>query len=201
MLRKQLPPSPKLPTMSRLPPLDPETLTSRQREVYQAILGSARHSVEGPLRAWLASPDLADRAQSLGLKCRFGSSLAGSLSELAILTVAAHWRSEFEWHAHAPLALQAGLSDAVIEALRVGSAPPFANDAEAIVHAFAAELLTQHTVSEPTFDAARTRFKDEGMVDLVGILGYYTLIAMTIAAFAIPAPAGRPIAFQTSAQP
>jgi len=104
--------------MTRLPPLDPETLSPRQREVYQAILGSARHSVEGPLRAWLASPELADRAQSLGLKCRFGSSLAPTMSELAILVVAAYWKSEFEWHAHAPLALQAGLSAAFVDAVR-----------------------------------------------------------------------------------
>lgn len=187
--------------MTRLPPLNTEMLSPRQREVYQAILGGARHSVEGPLRAWLASPDFADRAQSLGLKCRFGSSLAPSLSELAILTVAAHWKSEFEWHAHAPLALQAGLSAAVIEAVRVDSAPPFANPDESVVQAFAAELLTRHSVSQQTFNTARERFGDEGIVDLIGILGYYTLIAMTIAAFEIPAPAGRPAAFNTARHP
>ena len=185
--------------MTRLPPLDPETLSPRQREVYQAILGSARHSVEGPLRAWLASPELADRAQALGLKCRFGSSLAPSMSELAILVVATYWKSEFEWHAHAPLALQAGLSAAVVDAVRVGSAPPFAHPDESIVHAFAVELLTHHAVSQPTFNAARERFGDEGVVDLIGILGYYTLIAMTIAAFEIPAPAGSPAAFDPAA--
>jgi 4-carboxymuconolactone decarboxylase len=182
--------------MIRLPPLDPETLSPRQREVYHSILCSARHSVEGPLRAWLASPELADRAQALGLKCRFGSSLAPSLSELAILTVAAYWKSEFEWHAHAPLALQAGLSAAVIDAVRIGAAPPFAHPDESIVQAFAVELLRHHAVSQPTFNAARARFGDEGVVDLIGILGYYTLIAMTIAAFEIPAPAGRPVAFE-----
>jgi 4-carboxymuconolactone decarboxylase len=183
-------------SMNRLPPLDPETLSLRQREVYQTILNSARHSVEGPLRAWLASPEFADQAQALGQKCRFGSSLAPRLSELAILTVAAHWKSEFEWHAHAPLALQAGLSAAVVDAVRLGSAASFANRDESIVQAFAVELLTHHRVCEQTFNAARECFGDEGVVDLIGLLGYYTLIAMTIAAFEIPAAAGGPVAFE-----
>lgn len=186
--------------MTRLPNLDVSSMTARQRQIRDAVVNGPRGSLEGPLAAWLASPELADRAQSLGLFCRFESSLQPRLSELAILTVAAHWRSEFEWHAHAPIALRAGLVSAIVEAIRTGAPPPSMEPDEAAVYAFASELLSRQQVSEETFKDVRTRFGEAGTADLVGILGYYTLIAMTIAAYEIPAPAGRPAAFLNPAE-
>ena len=185
--------------MSRLAPLDPDALSPQGRQVYQAILSGARGSVEGPLRAWLASPEFADRAQSLGLKCRFSSCFPPRLSELAILVVAAHWKSQFEWHAHAAIAHEAGLPPGVIDAVRAGALPPLPEPDQAIVYAFATELLARHAVSQDTFQQARDRFGDEGIVDLIGILGYYTLIAMTIAAFDIEAPGGQSVNFSATA--
>jgi 4-carboxymuconolactone decarboxylase len=178
--------------MSRLPAIDIGTLSSEQRKVYDTIMSGPRRSVDGPLRAWLLSPEFADRAQSLGLICRFGSSLTPRLSELAILIVAAHWRSEFEWAGHSQLAIAAGLSDAAIDALRRRVEPSFTEADEAAVYRFACELLENQTISDTVFESAAQHFGLIGIVELIGILGYYTLIAMTLAAFEIPAPAGTP---------
>jgi len=181
--------------MSRLPALDVTALSPEQRKVYDTIMSGPRRSVDGPFRAWLLSPEFAERAQSLGLICRFGSSLTPRLSELAILVVAAHWKSEFEWAGHSRLALAAGLSDAVIDALRRKVEPEFTQADETAVYGFARELLENQTVSATVFETAAEHFGLNGLVDLIGILGYYTLIAMTLAAFEIPAPAGTPPAF------
>jgi 4-carboxymuconolactone decarboxylase len=181
--------------MSRLPAFDVTALSSEQRRVYDIIMSGPRRSVDGPFRAWLLSPEFAERAQSLGLICRFGSSLAPRLSELAILVVAAHWRSEFEWAGHSRLALAAGLSDAAIDALRRRVEPKFTEADEAAVYRFSRELLENQTVSATVFESAAQHFGLTGIVELIGILGYYTLIAMTLAAFEIPAPAGAPPAF------
>jgi len=114
------------------------------------------------------------------------------LSELAILIVAAHWRSEFEWAGHSQLAIAAGLSDAAIDALRRRVEPSFTEADEAAVYRFACELLENQTISDTVFESAAQHFGLIGIVELIGILGYYTLIAMTLAAFEIPAPAGTP---------
>jgi 4-carboxymuconolactone decarboxylase len=185
--------------MTRMPKWDVSSLTPRQRQIHDSVVSGPRGSLEGPLAAWLASPEFADRAQSLGLFCRFESSYPPQLSELAILTVAAHWKSEFEWHAHAPIALGAGLSPTIVEAIRTGEKPSL-DPSAAAVYAFATELLRHQQVSEATFNDLRTRFGAAGVADLVGILGYYNLIAMTIAAYEIPAPTGRSAAFIRSGE-
>lgn len=184
--------------MTRLPQFNVSTLSPAQLKVYETLIAGPRRSADGPLRAWLLSPEFADHAQSLGLVCRFGSSLAPRLSELAILVVAAHWRSEFEWSGHAQIALAAGLSASVIEAIRDGKRPAFGDPGEAAVHAFASELLLCRTVTNAAFDAAVEHIGHVGVVDLTGILGYYTLIAMTIAVFEIPPPPGSSYAFSSN---
>ena len=184
--------------MSRLPDFDVSALTPAQLRVYQTLLAGPRRSADGPLRAWLLSPEFADRAQSLGLICRFGSSLAPRLSELAILVVAAHWHSEFEWCGHSQIALAAGLPADIIEAVRVGAVPDFGEPDEAAVYAFARELLLQRAVTETTFDSTVEHVGKVGVVELTGILGYYTLIAMTIAVFDIPPPPGSSLAFSAA---
>lgn len=176
--------------MPRLAELDETRLTPDQRRIYDAIRNGPRGVVEGPLRVWLTSPGLADTAQALGAFCRYGTSLTPRLSELAILVTGAFWRSGFEWAVHAPIALKAGLSDAVVEAIRMGAEPSFTQEDEAVVHAFAREMHRDHQVSDATYARALALFGEVGVVDLVGILGYYTLISMTINAFHVPLPAG-----------
>ncbi len=176
--------------ISRPPAVDEAALTADQRRIYDDIVSGPRGIVEGPLRVWLINAGLADKAQALGAYCRYGTRLPPRLSELAILVVGAHWRSGFEWHVHAPIAIKAGVPEEVAEAIRTGAAPKL-DDAEArAVYGFATELVTRREVSEPTYRQAVSTLGLEATVDLVGILGYYTLISMTINAFHVPVPAG-----------
>ena len=182
--------------MPRIAPLDPATLTDDQRPVYDAIVAGPRGRVEGPLRVWLESPALADRAQALGAFCRYDSSLPPRLSELAIIVTGAFWRAGFEFFIHAPLAEKAGIPAVAIEAIRTGLEPAFAHDDERVVHEFTKELLTTRRVSDATYARAREILGERGVVDLVGIVGYYGLISLTINAFEVevPAPAADPFA-------
>jgi 4-carboxymuconolactone decarboxylase len=181
--------------MPRMPDLDPAKLSPEQRKVYDAILSGPRGHVVGPLKVWLQSAELADKAQALGAFCRFGTSLPPRLSELAILITGAHWQAGFEWHAHAPMGLKAGLDAAAIEAIRVGKTPNLAKPDEAAVYAFASELLKTRKVSDATYSRAVAALGERGVIELVGILGYYGLISMTINAFEVPLPDGAPQPF------
>ena len=181
--------------MGRIPDLVLERLSAEQRRVYDAIVAGPRGKVVGPLRVWLESPQLAARAQELGAFCRFGTSLPPRLSELAIITVGAFWRASFEWHAHAPLAIKAGIDLAAVEALRSGSRPEFVRSDEAAVFAFARELLETRRVSEPTFARAIEELGQQSLVELVGVLGYYSLVSLTLNTFEVPLPAGAPEPF------
>jgi 4-carboxymuconolactone decarboxylase len=181
--------------MPRLPDLEPEKLSPAQRKVYDAIMSGPRGHVVGPLRVWLTSAELADRAQALGAFCRFGTSLPPRLSELGILVTGAYWRAGFEWHAHAPIGIKAGLDPAAVEAIRVGKTPNLPKADEAAVYGFAKELLETRKVSDATYRRAVSELGETAVVELVGVLGYYGLISMTINAFAVALPAGAPDPF------
>jgi 4-carboxymuconolactone decarboxylase len=174
----------------RIPEWKPEDLTRAQRKVHDAIVAGPRGKVVGPLRVWLTSPALAERAQELGAFCRFGTRLPPRLSELAILVTGAFWQAGFEWHAHAPIALKAGVAADAIEAIRTGKEPKFAQEDERAVYGFSRELWVRHRVSDTTYRRAAELLGNAGVVELVGILGYYGLISMTINAFEVPLPAG-----------
>lgn len=176
--------------MSRIAPPDPETLTPRQKEVYDAIASGPRGRVRGPLAVWLHRPDLADAAQRLGRYCRYDTSLPPRLSELAILATARVWNSEFEWAAHKPIALEAGISPRIVEAIRTGGVPAFEKDDEAVVYDFAVTLHSERKVSDALYARAVEVLGEETVVDLTGLLGYYTLISMTINVFEVPLPEG-----------
>ena len=164
--------------MTRLVPLDMDSLTTEQSEVAAAIMAGPRGGLRGPFEAWLRSPQLADRAQKLGEYCRFGSSLPKDLSELAIILAGKHWKSQYEFWAHARLAKEAGLAEEVIEAVRSGSAPPFTKDSERVVYDFVTEYFATNRVSDTTYARAIKHFGEESVVDLVGVVGYYAMIAM-----------------------
>jgi 4-carboxymuconolactone decarboxylase len=171
--------------MFRIPDIDESALSAEQKKVYDTIVAGPRGVVRGPLRIWLHSAPLAERAQELGAFCRYHSSLPPRLSELAILVTAAFWRAGYEWKVHAPQALAAGIDGAIVEAIRRNRKPRFDQADAAAVHAFARELLETRQVSEATFAEARAELGVRGLVDLVGILGYYGLISMTITAFEV----------------
>lgn len=173
--------------MPRLPILQPEDMTPAQRAVHDSIATGPRGGVRGPLALWLHRPELADRAQSLGRYCRYDSCLAPRLSELAILTTARIWDAAYEWQAHLAPARAAGLSEAIIGAVAADKAPPFAQADEEQVYSFTRELNLTRSVSDDLYARTVAELGHEGTVDLVGILGYYSLISMTIKAFEVPA--------------
>ena len=174
--------------MTRIPALLPENMTDHQKQVYDTIVSGPRGAVRGPLAVWLNRPELAESAQALGRYCRFDSSLPPRLSELAILTTARFWSSQFEWTAHKPIALNAGLSPAVIEAIRTNQEPDFEHEDEAVVYAFSKMLHNKHHIDSTLYEQAIALLGEEAIVDLTGILGYYTLISMTINVFEVPVP-------------
>lgn len=182
---------------NRLGAIDPAALSEAQKAVFHRITAGPRGAdgAQGPLLVWMRNPELADRAQALGAYCRYGSALPARLSELAILVSAAWWRAGFEWHVHAPIAAQAGVDPARIEAIRVGAPVSFDREDEAAVHRFVTELLGSRTVTDDIYAASRAVLGEAGVVDLVGIVGYYGLIAMTINAFAVSVPDGAPDPF------
>ena len=179
-----------MPPAQRLPAPDPARYTARQREVHDAIASGPRGGVRGPLAVWLHRPELAARAQELGRYCRYDSALEPRLSELAILTMARHWRAAYEWAAHEPEALKAGLSPEVVEAIRTGAQPPYGDAAERVVHAVARAVLETQEVPDALYAEAVETLGEGRLVDLVGVLGYYSLISMTLNVFRIPAPEG-----------
>ena len=180
----------------RLPVLADAAMSEDQRRVADAIKSGPRGLVQGPLLAWLHSPDLADRAQALGAFCRYGTSLPPRLSELAIITVGAYWKAGFEWFVHAPIGVAAGLDPAAVEALRTGATPQFEQEDEQAVWRFAHHLLHDRTVPDATYRTVEGLLGPAATVELVGVLGYYGLICMTINAFGVPVPPGEAEPFE-----
>ncbi|MFP7633753.1 carboxymuconolactone decarboxylase family protein [Pseudomonas veronii] len=176
--------------MNRLKPIDPNHLSDAQRPVYERIANGPRQGVRGPLAIWLHRPALAECAQALGRYCRYDTCLDPRLSELAILLMGRHWLAEYEWAAHKPFALKAGLAPHIIEAIRDDREPAFENADEALVYRFIRELHAQRAIGDGLYAEFVEQMGTDAAVDLVGIAGYYTLISMTIKVFEVPPPAG-----------
>ncbi len=176
--------------MARLAPLDLDKLTPEQKEVADAIRSGPRGGMRGPFEAWLRSPGLADTAQRLGAYCRFGTSLPGDINELAILLTGKHWKAQFEFWAHARLALQAGLDPTIIEAIRTGTTPPFTREIERVVYDVVTEYFETHRLTGPTYQRAIQLLGENGLVDLIGVVGYYGLVSMTLNIFEVGLPEG-----------
>lgn len=183
------------PKAARLPEFDRAAASAEQQAVLDEILCGPRGNLAGPFLAWIASPELAQHAQRLGAFCRYQTGLPMRLSELAILVTAAQWRAQAEWQIHYPIAVEAGVSPAVAESLLKGQRPDFADADEALIYDFAVELYGAKRVSDTTFKAAEQRFGHETIVNLVGLLGYYALVAMTLNVFAMRAGAEAPLPF------
>jgi len=176
----------------RFKPLSQEEMTEAQRKVYQDIAGGPRKGFRGPFNALLRSPELAERAQKLGEHIRFGTSLPPRLSELAILITARYWSAQYEWHAHAPHAAKGGLAASVISELQAGKRPGSMKEDEAVVHDFCSELHEKKAVSDATYKRALELFGERGVVDMIGVSGYYTLVSMVLNVARHPLPEGVP---------
>ena len=178
---------------NRTPVLDEANLTAEQSSVYEEIVAGPRGQVVGPLRVWLQSPQLADRAQKLGQFARYDSALPPALSELAILVTARIWSSGFEWSHHAPLAEQAGVAPEAVASIGCGERPDGLPKDQQAVFDYSVALHRDRAVSTTTHDRATDVLGIRAVVDLVGICGYYTLISMTINAFTVPVDTGPPL--------
>ena len=174
---------------TRIRQLERADLDEQQTRIHEAILKS-RGDINGPFRVWLNSPEFADRAQQLGELLRYHTKLDRRLTELAILITARSWDCQLEWTLHEPLALEAGVDTAVVDIIRLGQLPEFEKQDERIVYDFASELLYNRFVQDRTFSAAREELGEAGVVDLIGLIGYYGLVAMTLNACQVPLPKG-----------
>lgn len=176
----------------RLKTLTDADLDDAQRALVARIAAPPRGAVRGPYLALLHSPKLCDRMEAMGRFVRFECSVPEKLRELAILVIARRWSAQFEWFAHEKHARAAGIADQAIEAIRHGRTPAFTDPAETTVYAFVHQLSHIGRVDDHAFAAAHALLGDVGIVDLVGLVGNYTTIAMTLNAFAIDVPEGTP---------
>jgi len=170
--------------------LPKDGMTDAQKRVYDAIAGGPRGSVRGPFAVLLRSPELADRAQKLGEHLRFNSTLPPRLNEFAILINARFWGSKYEWYAHRPLALKGGLAESIADDVANGRRPAGLKDDEALVFDFCSVLHRQHFVDDALFQRAVSTLGEQGVVDLIGVSGYYTLVSMVLNVAEVPLPAG-----------
>jgi 4-carboxymuconolactone decarboxylase len=185
--------------MTRLRRLTSDDLSDEQRAVWDGITESRaagghalfeHGSLIGPFNAFVHVPEVGRRLSSLGALLRFRTSIERRLSEVAICTVGAHWRSEFEFWAHAPMAIEHGVDPAILDALRERRRPEFARDDERVVHTVAHQLLVDRRVDDATYAAALGLLGETGMVELAALVGYYCTISMILNLFEVPLPAG-----------
>ena len=178
--------------MTRIPLPSPETFTAEQQRVYEAIVAGPRGALRGPLRAALHNPELADKWQQLGELLRYRTSLPPQLKELAILVTGRHCHAQLEWHIHERMALKAGLSPDVIADVYAGRRPR-ALDADGLaIYDYAEELNRRKTVGEANYHRVLERWQAVGVVELTALIGYYTMVAMTLNCHDIPLPEGVP---------
>lgn len=167
----------------------PQNPSPEQAEVIAEVISGKRGHVPGPMIGWLPNPELARRAQRLGELLRYETSLEPALSELAILICGRHWTSHYEWTAHKRIALEAGLDPQTIADIAANKSMPFLrNPREQAVHQVATTLLAQTKLGDALYAHGITVLGERGMVDLVGILGYYSLVALTLNAFELGLP-------------
>lgn len=174
----------------RFKPLKYGQLTPEQRMLADDVLGGDRGSMNGPYNVLLRSPEMGDLAQKYGAYTRFHSSLPHKINEFAILITARFWNSQYVWYSHHKYALQAGLRPAVIESLAAGNRPTSMQPDEQIVYDFCNELLKSKQVSDRTFSAAVDNLGERGVVDLIGVVGYYHLVSMLLNVDRYPLPQG-----------
>ena len=186
--------------MTRLPFPTADQLDEEQQAVWDAVTNGRRGDPSrfvgpnggmiGPFNAAVVAPRTGRAVVALGEALRFDSRIDRRLLELAVCTVGAHWRSNFEWWAHRSLAEAAGVSDDVLDALQRGDEPSFAADDERAVHRLTRSLLTTGRVDPDTYTAAHAHLDDEGMVELVQLVGYYSLVSFTLNTFEVELPPG-----------
>ena len=189
----------------RFPVLEPEQMNAEQKKLLDALLtgprgggdtsreAAAKMLRRGPFNAWMRSPDLGNRLQNVGAYIRYKTSLPLRLNEFAILITARKWTSQYEWYAHYPLALKAGLDAKLADELALGKRPSAMKEDEAAVYDFCTQLHRTRNVDDTAFNRALALFGEQGVVDLIGVSGYYTAVSMTLNVAHVMPPDGVPL--------
>lgn len=173
----------------RMPPIPADKMTDAQKKAV-AEFTAVRGALTGPFVVLLRSPEVVNRARALSDYLRFKSVLPPRLSELVILITARQWTQQYEWEAHYPLALKGGLSPEIAKAIAEGRRPQHMAEDEEAAYDFCLELHRNHSVSDTTYARALSKFGEQGIIDMTGLNGYYTLIAMVLNTARTPLPAG-----------
>ena len=181
----------------RLQILDDKQMNAQQRALVAAMRAGPRGKIQvrGPFAAFIHAPVFGNLAQSLGAHCRYNTAVPPRLSEFAILCTARLWRAQYEWYAHEPMALKAGVAPQTVRDLKAGRAPKKAKKDERAIYDFVQELYKTRRVSDKTYKRVHDALGTRGTVELVGILGYYTLISMTLNVFRADLPDNAPLPF------
>jgi 4-carboxymuconolactone decarboxylase len=174
----------------RMPPIPPETLTEAQRAAVSEFVAARGEAISGPFVPLLRSPEVLSRARGMSDYLRFKSVLPPRLRELVILLTARQWTQQYEWNAHYPLAVKAGLNPAILKAIAEGRRPEAMAQDEQTVYEFCGELQRNQSVSDQTYARMVALWGEQGVIDAVGLAGYYTLIAMVLNTARTPLPPG-----------
>ncbi len=176
----------------RLP--TPGEMTPEQTRLVEAIASGPRGGgLRGPFKALLQSPELGDRVQRLGAYIRFESAIPRALNEMAILLAGRRWNAQYEFYAHRQLGLAAGMRPAIADAIALGQRPDPMDADETAVWEFSHELLETTEVSDARFQAVAARFGERGVIDLVGAIGYYSMVCMVLNVDRVQLPPGEPL--------
>jgi 4-carboxymuconolactone decarboxylase len=187
-------------TGERMAEIPLDKMTPDQRTIAEAIMSGPRGRMSGPFNAWLRSPVLADRLQKVGEYVRFNTSLDKRINEMAILMTAQAWGAQYEWYAHAPLAIKAGLDPEVVKAIGAGQKPAKMKDDEAIVWEFTTQLRRDHGVDDAVYAKALEKFGEHGIIDLVAVNGYYDVVSMTLNVARVKPPVEAEMPFKQAGQ-
>lgn len=177
-------------TVDRMPPLDPATMSAAQRNAAEALAAGPRGGVKGPFIPLLRSPELMDALQKVGEYLRFRSSLDPRIREFLMLVVSRQWSQQLEWFVHVPLALRAGVKEQTLQGLAAARRPPAMAEDEAMAYDLCDELLRTHGVSDATYRNAVDAFSEAGIIDILGLIGYFSTMSMVLNVAHTPTPPG-----------
>jgi 4-carboxymuconolactone decarboxylase len=180
-----------LDAQDRMPPIPAEKMTDAQKKAVEEFRAARNAGVSGPFMVLLRSPEVMNRARAMGDYLRFKSVLPPRLSEFAILIAAREWTQNYEWDAHHTLAMKAGLNPEIAKALAEGRRPERMAEDEEIIYNLCTELQRNKSVSDATYQRAVAKFGEQGVIDAIGIQGYYTFLAMVMNTARTPLAAGR----------
>src|SRR5580704_19524664 len=182
----------------RLPELSPENFTPAQKALVDSIASGPRgvFKMSGPFAIYLHAPVFGELAQKLGGHLRFKTSVPPRLSEFAILCTAHQWKAQYEWFMHAPMAEKQGVKPETIRDIQAGRAPKKAPKDEMAIYAFVKELYATKRVGSSAYNKVKKLLGEAGTIELVGILGYYAMVSMTLNTFKAPLPQGSKAPFK-----